>query len=184
MLNNKIDTYVRNIVSKKIRFNNSNFKNKNVDSKYENIYSPISGKIISLNDVEDVVFKEKLLGDGIAISPYSGEVFSPVDGTVKAIFPTKHAIGIESDFGAEILIHIGINTVNLNGKFFYSLINVGSKVKRGDLLVQFNINEIVGNGYSVVTPIIVTNLNDYSAIDVIMDSEVEKGDKLIRLERK
>jgi PTS system beta-glucosides-specific IIC component len=105
------------------------------------------------------------MGKGIAIDPSEGRVVSPVDGVVTTLFETKHAIGITSDNGAEILIHIGMDTVNLRGEYFVSHIKQGDRVKTGDLLVEFDIKNIIGQGYSVLTPIIVTNTGDYKHIE-------------------
>lgn len=118
----------------------------------------------SLTDVKDTTFSEGSLGKGIAIEPADGKVVSPVDGEVTTLFPTGHAIGISSNDGAEILIHIGMNTVELSGKHFTPKVKQGDTVKAGDVLLEFNIESIKAEGYSVITPIIVTNYDKYSDI--------------------
>lgn len=137
--------------------------------KNEIIKSPLSGEIKVLSEVNDEVFSSLTMGKGIAILPASGQVVSPVNGFVVTIFPTGHAIGVKSDDGAEILIHIGIDTVKLNGKFFNSEVKQGDKVKQGDILIKFDIEKITKAGYDLISPIIVTNTKEY--IDIIETSE-------------
>lgn len=140
-------------------------KNKTKVKKEEEILSPMNGVIVSISNVPDKVFASETMGKGIAIEPVDGRVVSPVDGVVTTLFETKHAIGITSDNGAEILIHIGMDTVNLRGDHFVSHIKQGDQVKAGDLLVEFDIKKIINEGYSVLTPVIVTNTADYSHIE-------------------
>lgn len=140
-------------------------KNKAKVKNEEEILSPMNGVIVSITSVPDKVFASETMGKGIAIDPSEGRVVSPVDGVVTTLFETKHAIGITSDNGAEILIHIGMDTVNLRGEYFVSHIKQGDRVKTGDLLVEFDIKNIIGQGYSVLTPIIVTNTGDYKHIE-------------------
>ena len=130
----------------------------------EIISSPIKGHLIPLSEVNDEAFAGEILGKGFAIEPEEGQVFAPVDGTILSVFPTKHAIGIISDKGAEILIHVGIDTVRLNGEFFELHVKQGQKIKKGDLLLSFDIKKIQAAGYSVQTPVIVTNTHDYQSI--------------------
>ncbi|WP_413376747.1 beta-glucoside-specific PTS transporter subunit IIABC [Alkalihalobacillus sp. 1P02AB] len=130
-------------------------------TRKESISSPLTGEVKALKDVNDPAFASEAMGKGIAIKPTVGEVVSPVEGTVTAVFPTGHAIGITSSNGAEILIHVGINTVQLNGKFFTPLIKQGDSVKQGDLLVEFDLEKIKEAGFDVTTPIIITNTEKY-----------------------
>ena len=125
------------------------------------VVSPMKGKVISLKEVEDNVFSSGDMGKGIAIIPEVGEVIAPFSGTVTAIYPTKHAIGMTSDDGVECIIHIGLDTANLKGKYFESKVEQGQKVKVGDVLLKFNIEAIKKEGYSVVSPVIITNYNEY-----------------------
>lgn len=131
----------------------------------EEIAQPIKGGKIPLSQVKDDAFSQGVLGKGIAIIPSEGKVYAPFDGTVVTLFPTKHAIGIVSDGGCEILIHIGMNTVQLNGKYFKSYIHQGDRVTKGQLLVEFDIEHILQEGYNLETPVIVTNTKDYSDIN-------------------
>ncbi|GFP74415.1 beta-glucoside-specific PTS transporter subunit IIABC [Clostridium fungisolvens] len=147
------------------------------------VYSPIEGKVVSLSKVNDPMFSGKIMGDGIAIIPKEGRVVSPVNGKVSAVFETKHAIGIISNEGAEILIHIGLDTVKLNGKFFDANVKVGDLINIGDLLVEFNLEEIKKAGYDVITPIIITNTSKYGEItfDINDSEDIREKAKLINL---
>ncbi|WP_434284076.1 PTS sugar transporter subunit IIA [Clostridium botulinum] len=148
---------------KKIKSLLSNDKS---DIQQENLnevfVSPISGEIISLDDVPDEVFSQRMMGDGFAIQPENGEVFSPVDGTITAVFPTKHAISIKSESGVEILVHFGLDTVNLNGEGFQVYVEEGNQVKAGDMLLKVNIEEIKDKVPSLIVPIIFMDLNGKS----------------------
>ncbi len=121
------------------------------------------------------------MGKGVAIEPTSGRVVSPVNGTVTVAFKTKHAIGLVSDSGAEILIHVGIDTVQLEGKHFVSHVKQGDQVKKGDLLVEFDIEEIKKAGYQVVTPIIVTNSSNYTEVNATKNNSVKEQETLLSL---
>lgn len=143
------------------------------------IVSPISGTVIPLSKVKDDAFAEGLLGKGIAIVPENGIVTSPVDGTITALFPTLHAIGITGDSGIELLIHIGFDTVKLEGKGFNAFVKVGDKVVKGQKLITFDKKTIEKEGYSLETPIIITNCNDF--VDIIETNEktVKAKDEII-----
>lgn len=124
------------------------------------IYSPGHGEIIPLSDVPDKVFSEKMMGDGVGFIPEKGEIVAPFDGTVKTIFPTKHAIGLESDTGVEVLIHIGIDTVKLNGQGFESFVQADETLTQGQPLMKIDLAYLKDNAPSIVTPVIITNLDD------------------------
>lgn len=124
------------------------------------IYSPGKGQIIPLSEVPDQVFAQKMMGDGVGFVPEDGEIVAPFDGMVKTIFPTKHAIGIESDEGVELLIHIGIDTVKLEGAGFESMVNTGDTIKKGQTLMHVDLDYIKANAPSIVTPLILTNLEN------------------------
>ena len=143
------------------------------------IVAPIEGKAISLEEVGDGVFSEGMLGKGVAIEPSVGRAVSPVDGTVSTVFDTKHAVGLTSDNGAEVLIHIGLDTVKLNGEHFNTHVKPGDKVKAGDLLVEFDIEKIKEAGYPTVTPVIVTNTDSYEDVETLAKGEVKEKDKLV-----
>ncbi|REJ13019.1 MAG: PTS beta-glucoside transporter subunit IIABC, partial [Bacillaceae bacterium] len=149
--------------------------------KNEEIASPLEGKVVQLKDVPDVVFTSEAMGKGIAIEPTVGRVVSPVNGTVTAIFNTKHAIGLVSDSGAEILIHVGIDTVKLDGQFFTCHVKQGDRVKVGDLLIEFDIDKIKKAGYQVVTPVIVTNITNYKEIIPVTKETVMQSETVLTL---
>lgn len=149
-------------------------KNKSIE-----IVSPVTGKIIPIEEVPDQVFSEKMIGDGLAIDPKEGRVLSPIDGEVVTIFPTNHAIGLVSKEGLEILIHIGIDTVELNGVGFTRIIEKDSKVKKGDLLVEFDIDLIKEKGKSPITPVIISNMDKVKNIDKIDSGEAVGGETVI-----
>ena len=146
------------------------------------VYAPMTGKVKDLSEVEDEVFSSGMLGNGIAIEPTNGQVNSPVDGIVTTVFPTKHAIGVTSDDGVEILIHIGMDTVELNGEGFESFVKQNERVKKGDLLIRVNLDKIKAAGLSMITPIVVTNSNSYKAISIDARNTVDKGRVLLTIQ--
>lgn len=175
----------KNILSKSSESSESSKgKNDKSDSlllKKEIIVSPLTGEVKALSSVKDPVFSTEAMGKGIAIEPTIGEVVAPVNGIVKAIFPTKHAVGIISDGGVEILIHIGINTVQLDGKYFTKMVEQGAKVKQGDLLIKFDIEKIKEAGYQVITPVIITNTDNYVDILASNTKEIKNGETLLTI---
>lgn len=151
--------------------------------KSQVIVSPLKGLVKNLADIEDTAFASGALGEGIAIESSEGKLFAPVSGTVSALFPTNHAIGITSDEGAEILIHIGMDTVQLDGKHFTAHTVQGSRVERGQLLIDFDVNAIKEAGFALTTPVVVTN-HDQFDITVVNEQEVKSQDLLIELKAK
>ncbi|GGA84459.1 PTS system trehalose-specific EIIBC component [Ornithinibacillus halotolerans] len=150
------------------------------DNQYEQlIYAPISGDVIPLNKVPDPTFAEKMMGDGIAIEPSEGKVVAPFDGEVIQIFPTKHAIGLKSDLGLELLIHIGIETVGLKGEGFETHIEAGQRVNAGDVLVTFDLEFIRKRAKSLITPIIVTNGNEFAPLKKTEEKDVVALDSIL-----
>lgn len=145
------------------------------------IFSPLSGELITLSEVEDEVFASGAMGNGIAILPSEGRVVAPADAEVTLLFPTKHAIGLKTIDGAEILIHVGMDTVSLNGNGFDSYVSIGDKVKKGQTLLTFDIEKIKKAGLTIVTPIIITNTADYQSIDLCKDNKVTFEDFLLEL---
>lgn len=145
------------------------------------LYSHLNGTAIPLENVEDDVFSQKILGDGIAVEPNEGKLYSPCDCVVDSVFDTKHAINIVSDEGAEILLHIGIDTVKLDGKYFEAHVEDGQKVKKGELLISFDMDKIKEAGFKLTTPMIICNSDDYSAFDALTDGTVAAGDKLLKI---
>lgn len=129
----------------------------------ETIPLPLSGEIIALEDVKDSAFSSGAMGPGIAVVPNVGQVYAPFDGVVTMLFETNHAIGLTSDSGIEILIHIGLDTVELNGAPFNPYVKQGDQIKKGMLIMEFNIEELVLQGYDITTPMIITNANEVNA---------------------
>ena len=149
--------------------------------KRETILSPLSGEIVPLSEISDPLFSTEMVGKGIAIEPTKGEVISPVNGTVTTLFPSEHAIGITSEAGAEILICIGVDTINLKGKFFTAQVKQWDTVAKGDLLIQFDIEKIKAEGFDIKTPVVITNTNQYIGIVPSKAGKVQANDELIKL---
>ncbi len=150
-------------------------------TKGGSVAAPVSGEVKELSEVEDEAFSSGALGQGFAIVPSEGKVYAPVDGTVSTFFPTGHAIGLLSDGGTEVLIHVGMDTVKLNGNGFTPKVEQGAKVKKGDLLLEFDIDYIKSQGYSTVTPVIITNSDDYTDVVPTDAKQVTHGDDAITL---
>ncbi|HEL1954876.1 TPA: PTS glucose transporter subunit IIA [Streptococcus suis] len=149
-------------------------------SSRKNVFSPLSGQILPLEKVNDATFSKKMLGEGVAIIPKDGKVYAPFDGTVTSLFPTKHAIGLTSDEGVELLIHFGLETVELKGRGFVSHVSDGEKVEKGQLMLEVDVEMLVAEGYDIVTPVVVTNTQEY--LDVLLLStkeEVNYADDLL-----
>ena len=145
------------------------------------IKNPISGRVLPLSKVEDAVFSSGAMGDGIAIDPTDNKVYAPFDGSVEFIADTKHAVGLKSDDGVELLIHVGMDTVKMNGKGFDVKTKVNQRVKEGDLLLEFDRNEIQKEGYSLITPVVITNSCNYEQNELCLDEEALFGKSIIDL---
>lgn len=150
------------------------------EKKHSEIFAPVSGTAIALENVEDEVFASGATGQGLAILPNEGKICAPFDGEVVAVFPSKHAVGLRSVDGVEMLIHVGLNTVMLNGKYFTLKIEQDAHVNKGDVLLEFDIENIKKEGYSVVTPVLVTNFDDVDLKVVANENDVlHTGDKVM-----
>ena len=145
------------------------------------ILSPIQGKLYPLSKAKDEAFASESLGKGALIQPSNGKVYAPFDGTIVTLFPTKHAIGIVSDDGIEMLIHFGIDTVNLNGQYFTTFIEQGMKVKQGDLLLEADIEKIKAAGYETQVPVIITNSFNYQNIELSSKEDVSYQDVILKV---
>lgn len=141
----------------------------------------LNGTVVPLADVKDEAFASGALGDGIAIEPTDGELVAPADGEISSTFETHHAVGMTTADGAELLMHIGIDTVKLGGKHFTYLVNEGDKVKKGQPLIRFELEAIKAEGYPVTTPLIVCNTDDYAAVEAKASGAVKQGDALLEL---
>lgn len=145
------------------------------------IASPMRGEVLPLSKVKDETFASEMMGKGIAINPAEGKVVSPVNGKVQMVFKTKHAIGLKANNGPEILIHIGMDTVQLEGKYFTAKVKDGDEIKVGDTLVEFDMNAIKKEGYELITPVIVTNSNDYLEVIPKDIENVKTGDTVLTI---
>ena len=147
------------------------------------IKSPLRGRIIPLSEVDDAAFSSGVLGDGAAIEPEEGKLYAPADGIVDNLFDTKHAIGITTDDGAELLIHIGMDTVKLKGEYFTAHVENGKCVRKGDLLISFDKDAIEKAGYKTVTPIVVCNTEEYKSVELIGSGNTVPGNELLKIKR-
>ena len=129
--------------------------------------------MIPLNTVKDETFAGEYLGKGVAIQPEQGRVVAPFDGKVTVVMDTKHAIGITSNNGIEILIHVGMDTVQLNGKYYQTHVKIDDEVKKGDLLLTFEKENIIAEGYEITTPVVITNTADFKQINALTDKQAE-----------
>ena len=145
------------------------------------VASPLVGQVIPLSEVNDPVFASEAMGKGCAVIPTEGKVYAPFDGTIVGLLDSHHAVGIESENGIEILIHVGMDTVKLNGKHFTCHIEDGQHVKCGQLLLEFDIDAIKKEGYEVVTPIVITNSDEFTEITTEAAGQVKNGDELLKL---
>ncbi len=154
-----------------------------IETKANEICAPLSGTAIALKDVPDPTFAEGVLGQGIAIEPKEGKVVAPANAKVTTLFDTHHAIGLMLDNGVELLIHIGINTVELNGECYTAHVSEGDKVTRGQTLITFDKEQIAAKGYPTITPIIVTNTDDFAAVNMTASGTVNALDPILTIER-
>lgn len=146
------------------------------------VKSPLKGKVIDLCMVKDEAFAHEVIGKGAAILPEDGHVYAPVSGKVSALFSTNHAIGITTDKHDEVLIHIGMDTVNLNGKYFHPHVKQGDEIQEGDLILEFDLDKIIEEGYDITTPIVITNKDDYMDIFAINKQEkIKEKDELLAI---
>lgn len=152
-----------------------------VKGTYEEIYSPVNGEIRSITQVNDKVFSQKLMGEGIAAISNDDNLYSPVDGEITMVFDTCHAIGIRSVLGAEILIHVGLDTVQLKGEYFTSAIKVGDKIRKNQLLLSFNQAKIIEKGYDTIIPVVITNSAEYKTVQSETHDTIRAGEALITL---
>lgn len=147
------------------------------------ILSPLAGSVVPADQINDLTFKEQYLGTTIGIQPTGNRVVAPVSGTINSIFETGHALTIVSDSGVELIIHIGLDTVQLKGQFFKIHAKSGDTIKPGDLLVEFDKDEIINAGYDVITPVIICNSAIFSDIQTFTGKEVKEQDEIIKLKK-
>ncbi len=149
--------------------------------KLDALYAPVAGKAVPVSQVPDPTFAEELLGKGIAIEPTEGKIYAPCDATVDMMFETGHAVSLMADFGAEILIHVGLETVSLKGKHFTIHAANGDKVKKGDLLMEFDLEAIKAEGFNTITPVLVCNSGEFGTFKTHVDKVVTSADAVIEL---
>lgn len=147
------------------------------------IAAAVKGECIPISEVADPTFAEEILGKGIAIKPSDGKVYAPADGVISSVFPTGHAVGMTTSDGVELLIHVGLDTVQLKGQFFKVTAEADQQVKKGDLLLEADIEEISKAGYDTVTPMIVCNSADFSKVECKTEGMVSAGDEVITCEK-
>ncbi len=142
------------------------------------VFSPVKGELITMESVNDATFAQKMLGDGAAVIPEDNHFYAPFDGVIETVFPTKHAIGLKSDTGIEVLIHIGLDTVELKGKYYTAHVEANQRVKKGDLLMDADLDAIKKAGYDTTTPVVVTNTKDFVEIQPSDKTQVTNDDPL------
>lgn len=145
------------------------------------LYAPVNGQAVPVTEVPDPTFAEGMLGNGIAVIPSEGKIYAPCDATVDMMFETGHAVSLVADFGAEILIHVGLETVSLKGKHFTVHCANGDKVKKGDLLLEFDLEAIKAEGFNTITPMLICNTDDYGTFNTSVGKEVTNADVVISL---
>ena len=153
------------------------------EKKGDIVGAPIEGKAVALSEVRDPTFGEEILGKGFAVIPSVGRVVAPVDGTVGMIFDTKHAVTVTSSTGIEILIHVGLDTVNLKGAPFTAHAEAGQSVKAGDLLLEFDIEAIKAAGLEIISPVVICNTMEYKEITADVGKDVKVLDPVLTLEK-
>lgn len=156
-------------------------ENTETNGKTITLYSHMNGTAVKLEDVEDDVFSQKILGEGAAVEPSEGKLYAPCDGKIDSVFDTKHAVNMVSDDGVEILLHIGIDTVKLGGQYFEAHVSDGQEVKKGDLLISFDMDKIKAAGYKVTTPLIIGNTDDYASVEPVAQNSVSAGDIILKI---
>jgi len=156
-------------------------KKKMLEEQQYTIYNPIAGMVTPLSEVNDPVFAEEMMGKGVAIKPSVGQVVAPMDGQIISVFRTMHAVTMIGDNGAEIIIHVGLDTVKLGGEYYSAHVSDGMRVKKGDLMLTFDLEQIEALGYDLITPIIVTNSADFDAIENMATGSNKVGTALIKL---
>jgi len=149
--------------------------------KLDEIGAPVTGEAVPSNQVNDPTFGEEMLGKGMAIKPAAGRVVAPFDATVDMMFDTGHAVSLTTESGVEMLIHVGIDTVNLQGKHYTVHCQAGDKVKKGQLLIEFDKDAIAEAGYDTITPVVVCNSDDFATFETVTGKTVAEGDTILKL---
>ena len=157
------------------------FFKKLFGKKTDDLYAPMAGKAVPITEVPDPTFAEGMLGNGIAIEPADGKVYAPCDATVDMMFTTGHAVSLVADNGAEVLIHVGLETVSLEGKPFTVHVANGDKVTKGQLLIEVDLEAVKAAGLPTITPMLICNTDDYPTFNTFVDKDVTNNDVVIAL---
>ncbi len=145
--------------------------------------SPVKGKAVPLKEVSDPTFGEEILGKGVAVIPSEGKIYAPADGEIGMVFETLHAVSMTTEEGAEVLIHVGLDTVKMNGDGFTGHVKAGDHVKKGDLLLEVDLEKVKAAGYDTITPMLICNTADYASVEGISGKEVVPGDGVIEISK-
>ena len=146
--------------------------------------SPAKGKAVDLKEVTDPTFNSGMLGQGVAVIPSEGKIYAPADGEIAMVFDTLHAVSLNASNGAEILVHVGLDTVSLKGKGFKAHVQAGDKVKKGDLMLEADLEFLKSEGFDIITPVLVCNTDDYASVEALSGKDVEPGDDVVRIKAK
>ena len=157
---------------------------KKKNSNLRTLGAPCTGKAIQLKDVSDPTFAQEMLGKGVAVIPSEGKIYAPCDGKVTMLFNTLHAVSVVPDYGAEILIHVGIDTVNMKGDGFEAHVQVDDEVKKGDLLLTVDLDKVKAAGYDTATMMVVCNTAEYASVTTDAPKDVKAGDDVLTIETK
>ena len=147
------------------------------------IAAPVAGKLVSIREVNDPTFGEEILGKGVAIIPQDNKICAPADGVISTVFPPGHAAAMKSSDGVEILIHVGLDTVKLDGKYFTIHASEGQEVKKGDLLLEADMEQIKAEGYDIITPIVICNTDEFSDFQMAESADVSQGDEILTIQK-
>ena len=159
------------------------FLRKKQDDGYM-LGSPAKGKAVDLKEVNDPTFNSGMLGQGVAVIPSEGKIYAPADGEIAMVFDTLHAVSLNASNGAEILVHVGLDTVSLKGKGFKAHVQAGDKVKKGDLMLEADLEFLKSEGFDIITPVLVCNTDDYASVEALSGKDVEPGDDVVRIKAK
>lgn len=154
-----------------------------VDGEKEIICAPMFGETVPCSEINELTFQKEMLGTSVAIRPLVGEVYAPTDGKIEMLIETLHALSITTMGGTEILIHVGIDTVALKGKYFKAHVKEGMMVKRGDLLLEFDLKKITEAGYDMISPVIICNTEDYAEIERVIGKPIQVGETIMKLRK-
>lgn len=146
--------------------------------------APAAGRAVSIKEVNDPTFAEEILGKGVAVIPSEGKIYAPADGEIGMVFDTLHAVSLTTEYGAEVLIHVGLDTVKMKGEGFEGHVKAGDKVKKGDLLLTVDLEKVKAAGYDIITPMLICNTGDYASVEAMADKQVAAGDDVLSVVEK